>query len=88
MYAMLALTLAIPLLFASPETIIFSEPKPIQTTNIVTRVTLCIDEGSREYGYCFIMIASQVEVTLFIVDGSPVSLKMWNGVFRYTIWER
>lgn len=85
---MLALALAIPLLFASPETIIFSQSKPIQTTNIVTRVTPCIDEGSREYGYCFVMIASRVEVTLFIVDGSPVSLKIWNGVLRYTIWER
>jgi hypothetical protein len=85
---MLGLVLVLPLMFASPETITFSEPEATESVNVVTKLTLCTDKDSGEFGYCFTVTANLMEVTLFVVDGSPVSLKMWNGVITYTIWER
>jgi hypothetical protein len=85
---MLRLALVLPLMFASPETIIFSETKPVQSVQLVSKVVPCIDMSNGEYGYCLVMTAGDVAVTLRLVDGSPVSLTMWNGVLTYTIWER
>lgn len=85
---MLRLALVLPLLFASPETIIPSKPEPVQSVSIVPKVTVCIDTSSWQFGYCIVLTAGVVEVTLLLIDGSPISLKLWNGVHTHTIWER
>lgn len=87
---MFSAAVALSLLFASPDTAVFSDAEPAESITIVTKVIGCTDVVNEltMAGHCFIVTANQGQLTLFLIRGVPQSLKMRNGTLTFTIWER